>query len=133
MVELQRIYLRKQILVARENGQMTMSGSPGVLTSAIVGMLLWSHNWFRLDGDLDVSSVSNSMVDLVMFGLVTRTPEPLFESAIRGRLSTKTRAADSTDQTLQSTISSPSGKQHLRVQQARTTLRFIIGEVVDAR
>jgi TetR/AcrR family transcriptional regulator, cholesterol catabolism regulator len=74
IIETERVYLRDQIEVARERGEVNVSGPAGVMAAAIMGMLSWSHNWYRPSEGLDVTAMTRAMVDLVMYGLIARSP-----------------------------------------------------------
>jgi TetR/AcrR family transcriptional regulator, cholesterol catabolism regulator len=74
IIETERVYLRDQIEVARERGEVNVSGPAGVMAAAIMGMLSWSHNWYRPSAALDVAGMTRAIVDLVMYGLIARPP-----------------------------------------------------------
>jgi AcrR family transcriptional regulator len=60
------------MLIERGIKEGTMkSKSPRIATLAIVGMMAWTHQWFRSRGPLTPDEVADKMIDVVLNGLGT--------------------------------------------------------------
>jgi AcrR family transcriptional regulator len=60
------------IEAAIDEGQFSTQGSAQLLAYGIVGMLNWSHRWFRPSGPLTGEEIGEILADMIINGLRTR-------------------------------------------------------------
>lgn len=67
-------YLRELIVQGQKEGVVCVDVDPKLASFAILGMINWSYQWYRADGDLDAADIAGQFSDLVLSGLAC-TPQ----------------------------------------------------------
>ncbi|HTO00817.1 MAG TPA: TetR/AcrR family transcriptional regulator [Microthrixaceae bacterium] len=57
-----------------DSGSLALPSNPGISAWAIVGMLSWSHRWYKRGGPLTATELGTVFADLVINGLAPRDP-----------------------------------------------------------
>jgi AcrR family transcriptional regulator len=53
-----------------DDGSFVSLGSAHVVAYGIIGMMNWSHRWFRINGGMSGASIGEALADMVLGGLV---------------------------------------------------------------
>jgi TetR/AcrR family transcriptional regulator, cholesterol catabolism regulator len=56
------------------DGTLVSSLSPGLVAHGIIGMMSWSHRWFKPDGTASAETVAEGFSAMVINGLAPRSP-----------------------------------------------------------
>ena len=63
-------FLRELIATGQQEGSICQHIDPKTATFAILGMINWSYQWYRVGGSLDPAAVARQFADLALAGLV---------------------------------------------------------------